>query len=108
MEVSGTGRVVRGYVDWIGARGHRATLADVVRRTGNDPHAIFDAMYREMPLVGFGRLGKSTSSRCSADTVSHPSRPGPRTSPAPRGLPQGPGSSSTARAMGRLRAPVSS
>lgn len=54
----GTGRVVRGYVDWVGSRGHRAMLADVVRRNGNDPHTIFDALYREMPLVGFGRLGR--------------------------------------------------
>lgn len=55
---TGTGRVIRGYVEWVGSRGHRAMLADVVHRTGNDPHAIFDALYREMPLVGFGRLGR--------------------------------------------------
>jgi hypothetical protein len=29
-----------------------------VRRAGNDPHIIFDALYGELPVISFGRLGK--------------------------------------------------
>jgi hypothetical protein len=53
-----TARVVESYVNWIGAGGHNRFFADVVRRSGNDPHTIFDALYREMPIVSFGRLAK--------------------------------------------------
>lgn len=52
------GRVVAEYVGWIGLNGHARFFADIVRRAGNDPHVIFDVMYREMPVVSFGRLAK--------------------------------------------------
>ena len=50
--------VVSSYLNWIGTAGHQRFFADVVRRVGNDPHTIFDSLYREMPVVSFGRLAK--------------------------------------------------
>ena len=50
--------VVRNYLDWIGEEGHEAFFAGVVQRSGNDPHTIFDTLYREMPVLSFGRLAK--------------------------------------------------
>ena len=53
-----TGKVVESYVAWVGSKGHAKLFADAVRRTGNDPHAIFDALYRTLTVKSFGRLGK--------------------------------------------------
>ena len=53
-----TARVVESYVAWVGAGGHRRLFADAVRRAGNDPHAIFEILYHELPIVSFGRLAK--------------------------------------------------
>lgn len=47
------------YVNWVnGAGGHRSLFAQMVREAGNDPHVIFDAFYRSLPVGGFGRLGR--------------------------------------------------
>jgi hypothetical protein len=54
----GTGKVVESYVAWVGTNGHSRLLADVVRRTGNDPHTIFDALYDTLTVKSFGRLAK--------------------------------------------------
>ena len=54
----GTARVVASYIRWIGDEGHRAFFADAIRNTGNDPHTIFDALYRGMSVASFGRLAK--------------------------------------------------
>jgi hypothetical protein len=53
-----TSRVVDSYIAWIGVGGHARFFANTVRRAGNDPHTIFDALYHELPVVGFGRLAK--------------------------------------------------
>jgi thymidylate synthase len=52
------GLAVGDYVQWIGAQGHQLFFAEIVRRAGNDPHTIFDALYREIKIASFGRLGK--------------------------------------------------
>jgi hypothetical protein len=50
---------VERYVAWVLDVGdHGRLFADLVRRTGNDPHSIFEALYRDFPVPGFGRLGK--------------------------------------------------
>ena len=54
---NGTGAAVAGYVAWVGA-GHRAHFARAVREAGNDPHAIFDVLYRGMAVPRFGRLAR--------------------------------------------------
>jgi hypothetical protein len=47
------------YVSWINAGGgHARHFATLVRSAGNDPHSIFDAFYRALPIKGFGRLGR--------------------------------------------------
>jgi hypothetical protein len=52
------GTVVSSYVEWIGDQGHGPFFADVTRTVGNDPHTIFDALYRDIPVRSFGRLAK--------------------------------------------------
>lgn len=52
------GQVLESYVAWIGAGGHVAFFADAVRAGGNEPGAIFDALYRNMSVFSFGRLAK--------------------------------------------------
>jgi len=52
------GLVVEGYLRWIGPAGHAAFFAGVVRRAGNDPHGIFDALYRSLDVPTFGRLAR--------------------------------------------------
>lgn len=52
------GVVVDSYISWIGPGGHVRHFADVIRRAGNHPHAIFDLLYREMEVTSFGRLAK--------------------------------------------------
>jgi hypothetical protein len=54
----GTGTVVESYVRWVGRNGHARLFADIVRQAGNDPHAIFDALYRSLDVKSFGRLAK--------------------------------------------------
>jgi hypothetical protein len=51
-------RVIDSYLAWVGPAGHRQLFANFVRRNGNDPHNIFQALYEEMSVVGFGRLAK--------------------------------------------------
>lgn len=53
------GPAVATYVRWVNAGGgHRALFSQMVRDAGNDPHTIFDAFYRGLPVKGFGRLGR--------------------------------------------------
>lgn len=54
----GTAKVVASYVCWIRDAGHQAFFAGAVRTAGNDPHTIFDALYRGMRVTSFGRLAK--------------------------------------------------
>lgn len=54
-----TSIVIQSYIDWIGpSRSHSQHFGNVVRATGNDPHKIFDALYRSMNVKRFGRLAK--------------------------------------------------
>ncbi|UYW29689.1 hypothetical protein OKC48_23830 [Methylorubrum extorquens] len=50
--------VVAAYVRWIGPDGHARFYGDVVRRAGNDPRVIFDALYQDLRVPTFGRLAK--------------------------------------------------
>lgn len=54
----GTAAVVESYIAWVGNIGHSTMFANVVRDAGNDPHAIFDALYKKLKIVSFGRLAK--------------------------------------------------
>jgi hypothetical protein len=54
----GTGRVVESYVNWVGADGHQRLFAEAVRAGGNNPHIIFDALYKKLTVLSFGRLAK--------------------------------------------------
>lgn len=57
--VKGTGAVVEGLVAWAGSMGSLAgRFANLVRQGGNDPHVIFDHIYRSFQVVRFGRLGR--------------------------------------------------
>lgn len=51
-------RAVNDYLAWVGAAGHRQFFANAVRAAGNDPHVIFDYLYRSMKVNSFGRLAK--------------------------------------------------
>lgn len=51
-------KVLTSYLAWIGAHGHARFFADTVRIAGNEPGAIFDALYRDMVVLSFGRLAK--------------------------------------------------
>lgn len=51
-------RTVNDYLSWIGVAGHRQFFANAVRSAGNDPHVIFDYLYRSMKVNSFGRLAK--------------------------------------------------
>ncbi|UNU44529.1 hypothetical protein EAO27_18790 [Sphingopyxis sp. YF1] len=47
------------YIGWVSASGgHVPHFAGLVQAAGNDPHVIFDAFYRAIPVKGFGRLGR--------------------------------------------------
>jgi hypothetical protein len=47
------------YAEWVnGGGGHAQHFATIVRNAGNDPHVIFDAFFRALPIKGFGRLGR--------------------------------------------------
>ncbi|WP_055049016.1 alpha-glutamyl/putrescinyl thymine pyrophosphorylase clade 3 protein [Devosia sp. A16] len=50
--------VLESYLDWIGQGGHVPFFANVVRATGNEPGAIFDALFQGMTVLSFGRLAK--------------------------------------------------
>lgn len=53
------GPAVVTYVNWVNAAGgHRALFSQIILNAGNDPHVIFDAFYRAMPVRGYGRLGR--------------------------------------------------
>lgn len=54
----GMGKVVESYVAWVGPAGHAKLFAECVRKTGNDPHVIFDALYQNLAVTSFGRLAK--------------------------------------------------
>jgi hypothetical protein len=50
---------VEQYVALVAAAGgHRSWLAKSVHDAGNDPHKIFDHMYKLLNIRGFGRLGR--------------------------------------------------
>jgi Alpha-glutamyl/putrescinyl thymine pyrophosphorylase clade 3 len=51
-------RVVTDYFEWIGGAGHAKFFADATRAAGNDPGVIFDALYKDMKVLSFGRLAK--------------------------------------------------
>lgn len=51
-------RVVSDYLNWIGPAGHAQFFANAVQASGNDPHTIFDYLYRAMAVNSFGRLAK--------------------------------------------------
>lgn len=52
------GSSITSYVAWVSASGgHVPHFAGLVQGAGNDPHVIFDAFYRAIPVKGFGRLG---------------------------------------------------
>lgn len=53
-----TGEVIESYVAWVGPQGHAKLFSDVVRKGGNDPHVIFEALYRVLTVKSFGRLAK--------------------------------------------------
>jgi hypothetical protein len=50
--------VVTDYLKWVGAAGHARFFAGATRAAGNDPGVIFDALYRDMRVLSFGRLAK--------------------------------------------------
>jgi len=53
------GPAVVSYVNWVnGAGGHRTLFSRLVLNAGNDPHVIFDAAYKALPVKGYGRLGR--------------------------------------------------
>lgn len=51
-------RTVADYLAWIGPGGHAAFFADAVVAAGNDPHTIFDYLYKRLEINSFGRLAK--------------------------------------------------
>ncbi|QDG93249.1 hypothetical protein NIBR502774_12475 [Rhizobium sp. NIBRBAC000502774] len=52
------GRVLRSYLAWIGAGGHKRFFSDAVRAHGNNPGVIFDALFSSMNVTTFGRLAR--------------------------------------------------
>jgi hypothetical protein len=52
------GRVLKSYLAWIGAGGHRTFFADAVRTHGNNPGVIYDALFNSMNVTTFGRLAR--------------------------------------------------
>lgn len=51
-------RAVADYLAWIGPAGHAAFFSKAVLAAGNNPHTIFDHLYRQMKVNSFGRLAK--------------------------------------------------
>lgn len=53
------GPAMASYINWImAAGGHVQHFAAVIQNAGNDPHIIFDAFFRAIPVRGFGRLAR--------------------------------------------------
>lgn len=53
------GPAVVAYVNWVkAAGGHQALFSQIILNAGNDPHVIFDAFYKALPVRGYGRLGR--------------------------------------------------
>lgn len=53
-----TASVVTSYINWVGANGHSQHFANTIQIAGNNPHTIFDTIYQNMHVTGFGRLAK--------------------------------------------------
>lgn len=51
-------RAVADYLAWIGPAGHAAFFNSIVHAAGNDPHTIFDHLYKSLKIRSFGRLAK--------------------------------------------------
>jgi len=51
-------KTVADYLAWIGPSGHAAFFTNAVQTAGNDPHTIFDHLYRTLKITSFGRLAK--------------------------------------------------
>ncbi|MGJ3629295.1 hypothetical protein AB5I41_24985 [Sphingomonas sp. MMS24-JH45] len=51
-------RAVADYIAWIGPAGHAAFFANAVRAAGNNPHTIYDHLYRSLKVLTFGRLAR--------------------------------------------------
>jgi Alpha-glutamyl/putrescinyl thymine pyrophosphorylase clade 3 len=56
----GTGAVIASYVNWVSPpRNHMRLIHELHAKVGQNPKAVFDALYKSMDAVmGFGRLGK--------------------------------------------------
>jgi hypothetical protein len=54
---SGTANVIESFALCVGHSPSR-WFSDLVRATGNDPHALFDAAYNNLSIARFGRLAK--------------------------------------------------
>jgi alpha-glutamyl/putrescinyl thymine pyrophosphorylase-like protein len=54
---NGTMVVIKSFIDCVEGAPSR-WFADLIKRTGNDPHKIFDAAYYELKVARFGRLAK--------------------------------------------------
>lgn len=56
----GTANVIATYVDWVSPpRGHADLVRDIHAQVGQDPEAVFAALYNSMAVVSrFGRLGR--------------------------------------------------
>lgn len=53
------GPAVVTYVNWVNAAGgHQALFSQIILNAGNDPHVIFDAFYKALPVKGYGRLSR--------------------------------------------------
>lgn len=53
------GPALASYIGWVmKAGGHAQHFATIVQNAGNDPHVIFDAFFRTIPVRGFGRLAR--------------------------------------------------
>jgi hypothetical protein len=53
----GTMVVIKSFIDCVEGAPSK-WFADLIKRTGNDPHKIFDAAYNELKIARFGRLAK--------------------------------------------------
>ncbi|MGJ5071270.1 hypothetical protein [Bradyrhizobium oligotrophicum] len=56
----GTSKVVKSYVEWVGAnRRHEGLLMDAQQSTADDAKAVFDQLYRSMEaVISFGRTAR--------------------------------------------------
>ena len=59
LSTKGTASVLNSYFNWIGDGSLQAErFTRLIREAGNDPHTIFDHIYKNMNVLRFGRLGK--------------------------------------------------